>query len=229
MNQAEWISLAIFVTLAVVFYGVAPLLESRLGQPLRRLLRPLAERICPSLKMEPWLFEPIAADDLPTKQRHFFETHTPAFIARGFEPLGDFVLRRDPQPSCVRFFISRDCTAIGELNCYLGDTCIGCISVLLDGFYMESGTCEVGEGPPAAHGLAFYILKTDDAAALIEHHLASTMRASALRNSALAPLRPEDLQAVVNYGRELSLRSLHRQGVLTDLPEFLTRVAARLN
>ncbi len=229
MNQPEWISIAVCLSLAVVFYCAMPLLESRLGQPLRRLLRPLAERLCPSLKMEPWLFEPIAADDLPTRQRHFFETHTPAYIARGFEPLGDFVLRRDPQPSCVRFFISRDRTAIGELNSYLGDTCIGCISVLLDGFYMESGTCEVGEGPPATHGLQFYILKTDDAASLIEHHLASTTRAVALRGSALAPLRPEDLQAVVNYGRELSLRSLHKQGVLTELPEFLTRVAACAN
>ena len=227
MNRAEWIWFAVFLALVVVHYCAAPLLEARLGRPMRRLLRPLVERICPSLKMEPWLFERIDAADLPTRQRHFFETHNQAFLARGFEPLGDFVLRRDPQPSCVRFFISRDRKTIGELTCYLGDTCIGCMSVLLDGFYMESGTCEVGQPPPAAHGLQFFILKTDDAGALIEHHLTSTIRASALRNSALAPLRPEDLQAVVNFGRQLSLHSLHKQGVIPDLPEFLTRTAAR--
>jgi hypothetical protein len=36
-----------------------------------------------------------------------------------------------------------------------------------------------------------------------------------------APLTASDIQAVSNYGRELSLRSLVKQGVLTELPEFL--------
>src|SRR5262245_6475051 len=97
MNQQELISIAIFVTMSLVC-GFA-------GAALRRWL---LYRCFPAFRLEPWLFEPIRPADLTAGQRQFFETHTPVFLARGFELLGDFLLRRDAQPSVVRFFLSRD-------------------------------------------------------------------------------------------------------------------------
>jgi hypothetical protein len=187
---------------------------------------PWLKFLFPVMRMEPWLFEPISVEALPARQRWFFETHTTAFIARGFTHLGDFVLRRDAEPSCVRLFLNADHSVVGELNCYLGDQVIGCVSVLLDGFYLESASFDCPSPPPAEHGLQFFCLRTDDAGELIEHHAACMAETAAARGTQAAPLEPGDVQAALNYGRQLSLRSLHQQGALTELPEFLRNKTA---
>jgi hypothetical protein len=49
------------------------------------------------------------------------------------------------------------------------------------------------------------------------------------RATELAELEPADLKTVLNYGRSLALRSLHQQGALGELPEFLLdKSAARV-
>jgi hypothetical protein len=217
LNRHEIISCVVFIGVVALGHFVSCALQRRFAG----WLRPMLEDFFPSLKMEPWLFEPIALDDLPPKQRWFFETHTPGFVTRGFTHLGDFVLRRDPHPSCVRYFLSEDGTVIGALSCYLGQHVIDCLSVLLDGFYLESASIDCPQLPPARHGLQFFPFPTDDAVELIEHHLAQVAEVASSRNTSPAPLTATDLEAAVNYGRQLSLGSLHQQGVLTDLPEFL--------
>jgi len=221
MNIAEIIYVVLIVALYATCYFAPETVKTRFTTPLRRWTRPLVEKLFPSLRKDPWLFEPIAAQDLPLKQRHHFEAHSAAYVSHGFTLLGDFVIRRDAEPSCTRFFLSRDRTSIGELACYLGSQTVGCMTVLLDGFYIESANTELNQLPPAEHGLEFCLLKTDDAAEVIEHHAACVARTAAVRGTQPAPLTPSDLQAVVNHGRQLSLRSLHHQGVLAELPDFL--------
>jgi hypothetical protein len=213
MNWQQIIPFLIVVSVAVLGHWMSRAIIVRVLPWLRFLI--------PVMRIEPWLYEPIAVEDLPRKQRWFFETHTPAFIARGFTHLGDFVLRRDAEPSCVRFFLSPSGEMIGELNCYLGDRVIGCVSVLLDGFYLESASIDCPQPPPAEHGLQFFSLRTDDPGELIEHHAAGVAKVAAARGTQPAPLEPEDFQAALNYGRQLSLRSLHQQGALVELPAFL--------
>jgi hypothetical protein len=221
LNRHEVISWVIFIGVITFGHLASTALQRRLAPRILHWLKPALEGLFPSLKMEPWLFEPIALDDLPPKQRWFFETHTPGFVTRGFTHLGDFVLRRDPNPSCVRFFLSPDGAVIGGLNCFLADQVIECMSVLLDGFYLESASIDCPNLPPARHGLQFFPFPTDDAGLLIEHHLAQVAEVASSRSTTPALLTPADLQAAVNYGRQLSHNSLHQQGVLTDLPDFL--------
>jgi len=221
MNWFELIPLAILAVFYVGVYFAPQSLKDRVREPLRRWLSPLAYLMFPSLRMEPWLFEPIADGDLPAAQRQHFDRHEATFLVRGFTPLGTLVMRRDAQPSCTRYFLSPDRTMIGEAACYLKTYTAGCMSVLLDGFYIETGNVTVSELPPAEHGLEFCILKTDNTAALIDHHVACVSRTAAARGTHPAPLEPGDLHAIVNHGRQLSLRSLHNQGFLQALPEFL--------
>ena len=60
-----------------------------------------------------------------------------------------------------------------------------------------------------------------DTATIIDHHTACVAQTAAQRGIQPAPLTREDLQAAVNHGRQLSLRSLHNQGFLEELPAFL--------
>jgi hypothetical protein len=97
------------------------------------------------------------------------------------------------------------------------------MSVLLDGFYIETANVAIDNLPPAEHGLAFCIVNSSEASDVIQQHAASLAQTAAARGSQPAVLKPEDLQGVVNYGRQLSLHSLVEQGVLTELPEFLRK------
>jgi hypothetical protein len=221
MNRLELLALAIGVAFCVLGYFVSGAVAERLGPHVRRWLQPLAGQWSLSAGLKSWLFERIEAAELPQNVRQFFETHTAAFVGRGFQPLGDFLLLRGSPPSCIRYFLSPDGTVIGELNHYQGTPTIGCMSVLLDGHYLESGTIPIDELPPAEHGLEFFILNTDDARELIDHHVSSVAKTAAARGTQTAQLKPSDVQSVANYGRKLSLHSLHQQGVLDELPEFL--------
>jgi hypothetical protein len=217
MNPGGWISIAMTLGLFAVSYLAQEQVKKYVAPRVLRWLSPLF----PILKLDPWLFEQIAEDDLPPKQRRFFETHTPGFLARRFQPLGDFVLRRDPQPSCSRYFLSPDGTMIGGLTCYLGDQTIDCMSVLLDGMYLETANIRCSQLPPKAHGLQFFVLASDHVPDIIEHHAACMAKAAAEGGTQPATLTPDDLKAVSNYGRQLSLNSLYKQGALTELPAFL--------
>src|SRR5262245_31235657 len=209
MNQQQILSIAFSCLFLIVGFLASA--------SLRRWLKPYLEYLCPGLRMDPWLFEPIAESALPAEQRRFFETHTPDFLVRGFEPLGDYVIRRDgKQLSCTRYFLSRDRTEIGEITCYHKLQSFGCMSVLLDGFYIESGTTPIRDLPPPEHNLEFCILRSDVAKDVIDHHAACVARTAAARGTQPATLSRGDFCAVANYGRELSLRSLQQQGVLTD-------------
>lgn len=172
----------------------------------------------------PWLFEPIAVHDLPRHQRHFFEVHTSAFLRLGFRPLGDFVLRRDPAPSCSRYFLSPCGTIIGALSHYLDEKCISCTSIALDGVYLESGNTPIDQPPPIEHGLQFFVLRTNDPAAIIEFHRRSAGQLAGQRGTALATVEADEVPTVLNHGRALSLGSLHQQGVL---PMFDLRSTAK--
>jgi hypothetical protein len=197
----------------------------RLG--VHRLIMPLVVRgmvrsqLVTTFNFTPWLFEPIAEADLPRHHRNFFETHTLEFLRLDFKPLGDFVLRRDPAPSCSRYFLSPNGTIIAALSHYLDDRSISCTSITLDGLYLETGNTPIDNLPPIEHGLQFFVLRSNDPAAIVDFHHRQTTAAAALRRSELAQIEPADMQTVLNYGRGLSLRSLHKQGMLPELPAFL--------
>jgi len=194
---------------------------------VHRLIMPLVvrgmmrSRLVTTFNFTPWLFEPIAEADLPRHHRSFFETHTLEYLRLDFKPLGDFVLRRDPAPSCSRYFLSPCGTIIGALSHYLDDRSISCVSITLDGLYLETGNTAIDELPPIEHGLQFFILRSNDPAAIVDFHRRSAAQVSAHRRSELAQIEPADMQTVLNYGRGLSLGSLHKQGVLPELPAFL--------
>lgn len=217
----EVLAFAIVLALWAVWWLVWRKIEHGVGKWCFHWLRPLLERLFPIFKLTPWLFEPVEGSDIPDKQRRFFETHSPAFLARRYTHLGDFVLRRDSEPSCCRYFLSPDGTTIGALSCYLGSQAIDCMSVLLDGMYLETANLSLGQLPPKKHGLQFFTIRSDDAGQVIEHHQACMSKLAGDSDTEPATLTAADLQAVSNYGRELSLRSLHHQGVLEELPEFL--------
>jgi hypothetical protein len=217
-----------FLAFVVVVGAVAVCqLFVRLG--VHRLIVPLVVRgmmwskLDPTFNFTPWLFEPIAEPDLPRHHRTFFEVHTPTFLRLGFKPLGDFVLRRDPAPSCSRYFVSHCGTIIGALSHYLDDRSISCVSITLDGLYLETGNTAIDELPPIEHGLQFFILRSNDPAAIVDFHRRSAAQAAQVRRSELAQIEATDMQTVLNYGRGLSLQSLHEQGVLPELPEFLQK------
>lgn len=220
MND-EWLSAIVLLVTSGFGFFASQVLRGKWFPQVRRQLKPIIEELIPSLRMDPWLFEPIAAADLPAWQRKHFERHTPGYLARGFTVVGDFVLRRDREPSCVRLLLSRDCTVIGGVNCYLGGKTVECMSVLLDGTYLETANISCGTPPPKEHGLQFFIYQTNDEMALIDYHEACMARTAEAAGTSPVVLEPTELQAVVNYGRQLSLRSLHQQGILGELPEFL--------
>lgn len=106
MNLHDWISLAVFLVVVTVSFFMPEVVRVCVF----RSLQPLLKRICPVFNMTPWLFEPIDKADLPRRQRDFFNQHTTAFLAEGYVELGNFVLRRDRELSCVRYFLSPDRT-----------------------------------------------------------------------------------------------------------------------
>src|SRR5262245_55678085 len=179
-----------------------------------------------TFRFTPWLFETIANQDLPRHHRTFFELFTPTILQQGFQPLGDFVLRRDPAPSCSRYFLSPCRTILGSLSHYLDTKSISYVSITLDGLYMETGNTPIDNPPPIEHGLQFFILPSNDPAAILDFHRRSAGQAAAQRHSELAQIEPEDVRTVLNYGRELSLRSLHQQGILPEVPAFLRERSA---
>jgi hypothetical protein len=225
MNQIGIISLLAFLVAASALYVAAYAAAVKLRPLVQGRLAVLIDRLFPALKMDAWLFEPIAAANLPPDQREFMEAHTPDFVARQFTLLGDFVLRRDREPSCVRPFLSPDRTVLGELSCFLGDHVVGAISVLFDGTYLETSTVRLDQPPPKEHGLRFFSHPTKSALDLLDHHAACVAQTVFETCALPAVLEPSEFQAVMNYGRQLSLRSLHQQGVLHELPDFLRRNA----
>jgi hypothetical protein len=225
MNQIEIISAIVMIVFALTMHCATKALAVR----LRPVLKPWFERFFTFLKLEPWLFEPIEGPDLPLKQREFFNAHTPDFLARRYTHLGDFVLRRDREPSCVRLFLSPDRTVLGELSCFVGEKVIGGMSVLLDGTYIETSSYKASADlPPLHHGLQLISFPTKSVLDLLDHHTACVGVLAAQAGSHPAVLEPGDYQAVMNHGRQRSLRSLHEQGYLDKLPEFLRRKDAGL-
>lgn len=226
MNRLEILWAIVMVVVALSMNYATKALAVR----LRPVLKPWFERFFPFLKLEPWLFEPIEGPDLPPKQREFFNAHTPDFLARRYTHLGDFVLRRDREPSCVRLFLSPDRTVLGELSCFVGEKVIGGMSVLLDGTYIETSSHKAtAEMPPLHHGLQLISFPTKNVLDLLDHHAACVADIAVQTNSQPAALEPGDYQAVMNHGRQRSLRSLHQQGYLDELPEFLRRNEAAVS
>lgn len=223
MNQIAILYLMAFLVAAAALYVVGYSAAVKLRPLAQGGLAVLIDRLFPSLKMEAWLFQPIAAAELPPVQRIFFEAHSPSFLGRQYTPLGDFVLRRDREPSCVRLFLSPDRTVLGELSCFLGDHVIGAITVLYDGTYLETSTVRLDEPPPKEHGLRFFSHPTASAFDLLDFHAGCVAHTVLETCAQPAVLEPDEFQAVMNHGRQLSLRSLHQQGVLHELPEFLRR------
>ena len=227
MNQVEIVSVIVMVVVSVTLHFATRALMPRLRPVLRPWLDPILHSLFPSLNLQPWLFQRIEGPDLPPWQREFFNAHTPSFLARRYEPLGDFVLRRDGRDmSCVRLFLSPDRTIIGELSCFLGERVIGAMSVLFSGTYIETSTSRVESPPPLAHGLQFFHCSSKNVLEVVDHHALCTAGVAQQTGSQPTVLEPGDYQAVMNYGRQLSIRSLHQQGVLGELPEFLRRKEA---
>jgi hypothetical protein len=223
MNRMEILSLIIMVVMTLTCHFAARAVGSRLRPLLKPWLDPLVAQFFPSLKMDDWLFEPIEGADIPPKQREFFNAHMPEFLARHYTHLGDFVLRRDREPSCVRIFLSPDRTIVGELSCYLGSRVIGAMSVLIDGTYLETSTVDPVQPPPKEHGLRFFHCKTTSVLDLLDHHTLCMAGVTAETGANPTALEPSDFKAVINYGRQLSLCSLQKQGFLEELPEFLRK------
>src|SRR5262245_37088140 len=98
MKLDDWLPFLFVLTVTAISYLVPQKVKDRVTAPLKRRLKPLADRLFPAFRMEAWLFEPISEAELPAAQKKHFDAHTPGFLARGFTHLGDFVLRRDPQP-----------------------------------------------------------------------------------------------------------------------------------
>ncbi|HEX5104081.1 MAG TPA: hypothetical protein VFV87_09740, partial [Pirellulaceae bacterium] len=111
-------------------------------------------------------------------------------------------------------------------SCYQGDRAIDAMSVLLDGTYLETATVRLEESPPKEHGLRFFSYPTRNALDLLDHHAQCIAEVALETGSQPTVLEPGDFPGVMNYGRQLSLRSLYRQGVLEELPEFLRRTEA---
>jgi hypothetical protein len=184
-------------------------------------VRLLDSKLLAGPELTPWLFEPIAVEDLPRHHRSFFEEHTAALLQLGFQPLGDFVLRRDPAPSCSRYFLSPCRTILAALSHYLDEKCISCTSITLDGLYLATGNTPIDDPPPIEHGLQFFVLESSEPAEIVDYHRRSARDVASLRGTELAPIEPEDTKTVLNYGRVLSLRSLHQQGALPEIPALL--------
>jgi hypothetical protein len=226
MNQVEVVSVIVMVVVSLTLHFTARALMPKLRPVIRPWLDPMVHTLFPSLKVEPWLFERIEGPDLPPWQREFFNAHTPSFLARRYEHLGDFVIRRDREPSCVRLFLSPDRTILGELSCFLGERVIGAMSVLHSGTYIETSTSRVDNPPPLEHGLQFFHCGSKNVLELVDHHAICMAGMTQQTDSQPTVLEPGDYQAVMNYGRELSFRSLHAQGIMEELPEFLRRKEA---
>jgi hypothetical protein len=211
------------VVVSLTLHFGARALAPRLRPVVKPWLDPILHALFPAMKSDPWLFERIEGPDLPPWQREFFNGHTPSFLGRRYELLGDFVIRRDREPSCVRLFLSPDRTILGELSCFLGERVIGGMSVLYSGTYIETSTCRTESPPPLSHGLQFFHCGSRSALEVLDHHAICMASVAQVTDSQPTVLEPGDYKAVMNYGRELSFRSLHAQGVLEELPEFLRR------
>jgi len=216
-----FVSFLAFVGFAVVYLVFKFLIDQGLDRWLMPLVFRGMKRIHIYPTITPWLFEPIAKEDLPRHHRNFFETHTLEFVRLGFKPLGDFVLRRDPAPSCSRYFLSPCGTILSALSHYLDERSILCKSLTLDGLYLETVNTPIDWPPPIEHGLQFFVLRSNDPAAIVDFHRRKAAESAVQRRSELCQIEPADMQTVLNYGRGLSLRSLHQQGVLRELPDFL--------
>jgi hypothetical protein len=223
MNRMEIVSLIVMLVTSIALHFAGRALMPRLRPILKPWLDPIISQYFPSLKMDEWLFEPIEGADIPPKQREFFNSHTPAFLARHYTHLGDIVLRRDREPSCNRLFLSPDRTVLGSVSSYLGTHVITGMSVLMDGTYLETSSLYIPSPPPKEHGLRFFSCRTNSPLELLDHHAMCMAKVTAETGSSPTVLEPGDFKAVMNYGRQLSLNSLKKQGVLGELPEFLQK------
>jgi hypothetical protein len=170
--------------------------------------------------MKPWLCEPIEPRDLPGKHREFFEKHTPAYLALGFKPIGDFVLIKQPKLSTIRVFLSPDGETIGTINAYKGTFACSCVSLFADGTYAETSTIDFVVEPPPEHKLLFSRSADKEIAGIWQRHNSATEEFAGHRETSRLELEAEDWRDVLNYGHRLVARSVHAQGMVPELPEF---------
>lgn len=175
----------------------------------------------PQSKVEPWLYEPIVAADLPARQLAYFERFTPEIMGLGFQPLGDFVMKRSRWSlSCSRFFLSRDGEVLVALEHWHPVKGISAVSLLADGRYVEVSTHAHIPKVPADIPMLLANVREQSPSAVLEsqQHLVATY--SETIGTVALPMTEEDYPEVLNYGHRLIARLMHREGVLPELPEF---------
>ena len=175
----------------------------------------------PQSKAEPWLYEPIAAEDLPARQRTYFELYTAEIEGFGFRPLGDFVMKRSRWSlSCSRFFLSRNGEVLMALEHWHPLKGISAVSLLADGRYVEVSTHDRIPEVPADIPMLLANVREYSPSAVIEaqQHLVAEYCATA--DTVALPMTADDYPEVLNYGHRLIARLMHREGILPEVPEF---------
>jgi hypothetical protein len=175
----------------------------------------------PQSKVEPWLYEPIAAEHLPARQRTYFERYTGEIQGLGYRPLGDFVMKRSRWSlSCSRFFMSRDGEVLVALDHWHPVKGISAVSLMADGRYVEVSTHACIPEVPADIPMLLANVREHSPSAVLEaqeHHVAEYSEAA---DTFALPMTADDYREVLNYGHRLIARLMHREGVLPEVPEF---------
>lgn len=184
------------------------------------------QRLIPAFKLERWLYEPIAREDLPPKHARYFERETPAYLEHGFRPIGDFVVRRTPKLSTARCFLSEDGTILGNIEVYCGAETLACVTMCADGTYIETSSSQ--GAPQVSPEFPMVLISADPPtiSGVIEEHRRQVATWCATHLTEPLPMADDDFKEVLLYGQRLVARQAHAEGYLPVLPDYAREAPA---
>ncbi len=158
------------------------------------------------------------AADVPRGIRTFFDQHGPLLFRLGFEPLGDFRLKKHSM-SMARFFLHRDSQTFAEIN--VSNTLISSVkavcffSLTEDGYYLESSNMPCSGKRTSKDGFELMSLPGLSIADVFSKHCQKLKERSGGR-----PLQvtAEDLQPVIHFGNKRLYEMLLEEGLVTSNP-----------
>jgi hypothetical protein len=173
-----------------------------------------------ALRPSEYRFEALSEHALPRGAARWFERHTPAMLALGFAPLGDYEVR----PGLLaRFFASPQGRVFGCLAYRRGvwqyRRTYSFSTVFADGTYLESASLARPAGMPTpVPALLFEFVPAADVRQLYEHHGAAIAREEVVGGRECLSFAPEQFRDVSAYGYRLVRWDLAEKGLAPAPP-----------
>jgi hypothetical protein len=149
--------------------------------------------------------------DLPRSIRRYFESHTPAVIELGFEPIGDFRVKQY-SVEFVRFFLHRDSDTFAEISYFRSGffrlRATSFVSLSPEGHYLESSNAQFGSNK-YIRNFEMQVFPQLSLEATFERHRS---RLREVDQGMPRKMQVDDLSAVITYGLKYLYKLLISEG-----------------